>query len=168
MGTISIDNYLETLKQAINGVTDLTIAVQNVATGVIDNVDVGVYNPTDVAVTNESEEDAENQIATPVIDVNSYPSGEAAEQALNDLQFDLTKIFPFCIPFDIVHIVQKFDAARQIPRIQISLPLPGMDETLDLDLDLTPFDGVATILRTMELIAFVVGLAMVTRGLIRG
>ena len=168
IGTITIDNYLETLRQAINGVNDLTIAVQNVATGVIENVDVGVFNPTDVAVSNEAEEEAENQIATPVIDVNEYPSGEAAEQALNGLQFDLTKIFPFCIPFDIVHIIQKFDVPRQIPHIQISLPLPGVGETLDLDLDLTPFDGVATVLRTMELIAFVVGLAMVTRSLIRG
>lgn len=168
VGVISVDNYLGTLRDAINGVTDLTIAVQNVATGVIDDVNVGVYNPTDVAVSNEAEEEAENQIATPVIDVNEYPSGEAAEQALNDLQFDLTKIFPFCLPFDIVHIIQKFDVARQTPHIQISLPLPGTGETLDLDLDLAPFDSVATVLRTMELIAFVVGLAMVTRSLIRG
>ena len=168
IGTISIDNYLDTLKQAINGVNDLTIAVQNVATGVIDDVNVGVYNPTDVAVTNQLEEDAENQIATPVIDVNSFPSGTEAQEALKGLQFDLTSIFPFCIPFDVVKIIQKFDVTPVAPHVQISVPLPGLEQNFELDIDLSGFNTVATIFRSMELVAFVVGLAIITRNLIRG
>lgn len=167
-GTISIDNYLESLTRALNGVEANTITISNALTGALDTVAVGTYNPVGTAtVAQEAEEDLP-RVLTPVVDLTLNPTGSAAEQDLQGLAFDLTAIFPFCIPFDLFALIEKFDVQPQTPRILVSLPLPGVGETLDLDLDLSPFETVAVILRSMELIAFIVGLALVTRNLIRG
>ena len=167
-GTISIDNYLETLTRAVNGVEANTITISNALTGVLDTVAVGTYNPVGSAtVAQEAEEDLP-RVMTPVIDLTLNPTGSAAEKDLQGLAFDLTSVFPFCIPFDLFALIEKFDVQPETPRILVSLPLPGVGETLDLDLDLSPFETVAVILRSMELIAFIVGLALVTRNLIRG
>lgn len=167
-GTIAIDNYLESLKRALDGVESNTIAISDSLTGVLENVAVGVYDPVGSASVDQVAEEELPRVMTPVIDLSLNPSGAAAEKDLQGLAFDLTAIFPFCIPFDLFALIEKFDVQPETPRIQISLPLPGLDETLDLDLDLAPFETVAVILRSMELIAFIIGLALVTRNLIRG
>lgn len=167
-GTITIDNYLQTLQRALDGVQDNTLAISNTLTGVLDNVAVGTYDPVGTATATQEDTAAIPEVLTPVIDIDLNPTGSAAENSLKGLQFDLTAIFPFCIPFDIVALIQKFDVQPETPAISISLPLPGVNTTLDLDLDLAPFETVARILRTMELIAFIFGLMMVTRHLIRG
>lgn len=167
-GTISIDNYLESLTRALNGVEANTVTISNALTGALDTVAVGTYNPVGTATVDQVAEEDLPRVLTPVIDISLNPSGSAAENSLKGLQFDLTAIFPFCIPFDIVALIQKFDVQPETPAISVSLPLPGVNTTLDLDLDLAPFETVARILRTMELIAFIFGLMMVTRHLIRG
>lgn len=167
-GTISIENYLDMLQRALNGVESNTIAINDALTGVLENVSVGVYNPVGEATVSKERDEDLPLVFTPVLDLEVNPSGGDAEEALKGLAFDLTDIFPFCIPFDLFALVSKFDVEPVTPQINVSLPLPGVGTTLDLDLDLSPFDTVAAVLRTMELIAFVVGLAMVTRHIIRG
>ena len=74
--------------------------------------------------------------------------------------------FPFCIPWDIKNCFSKLNSgSREAPRISWHFnPNSNIDYTFELDLE--DFEAVATLLRTLELIAFIVGLAFATRYLI--
>ena len=81
-------------------------------------------------------------------------------------------VFPFCIPFDLHDIIVALDAAPVTPEVHIPFRVPtimginfGLDYTFDLDLH--DFDGLAQVLRTLEFIAFGVGLLFVTGKVIK-
>lgn len=74
----------------------------------------------------------------------------------------LENVFPFCIPFDIYNLLSALAADPVAPSFTWRFYVPRVcDETFTVDL--SPFDTVAQIVRTVELLAFIVGLAMVTR-----
>lgn len=79
---------------------------------------------------------------------------------------DLTSFFPFCIPWDLYRMTQLFVSDPVAPSITWSIPLPN-GGTYDLVMDLSSFDTVAAIARKMELLLFVVGLAIATKRLIK-
>lgn len=85
----------------------------------------------------------------------------------NAFALDLSKFFPFCIPFDLYDFFSCLNADPVAPVIEWQIPLPG-GSAYPIKLDLSVFDPVARILRTLELLAFCVGLAFKTRDLIRG
>lgn len=90
---------------------------------------------------------------------------EQMDQALQGATtIDLRAIFPFCIPFDLYNLLLIFDTGenRKAPHITFTFPITGWI----IDVDLAPFDTVAGILRLLELILFIVGLAVATRSLI--
>lgn len=117
-------------------------------------------------------------------DIGAKPfiDGDVA-QAVSDLQnqqnneygdiyayaVDLTEYFPFCIPFDIAHALTLFIAEPQAPNFDFSLPIGyDLQEGVlwdDFNIDLSMFDDVAAWARKFELLAFIVGLAAVTRQL---
>lgn len=78
---------------------------------------------------------------------------------------DLRSVFPFCIPFDLYNIfgVLKYEG-REAPKIVWEANFMGI--TYPVIIDLTPYENVASILRLMELLLFIVGLAVATRSLI--
>ena len=80
---------------------------------------------------------------------------------------DLTSYFPFCIPFDLYDMLSCLAADPVAPVIHWELALPG-GSTMPFDIDLSPFDSVAQLLRRLQLLLFAVGLAIKTRDLIRG
>jgi hypothetical protein len=80
---------------------------------------------------------------------------------------DLKDYFPFCIPFDLYDFFTCLNADPVAPVIEWVIPLPG-GETYPLELDLSPFDPVAQLLRRLQLLLFCVGLAFKTRDLIKG
>lgn len=80
---------------------------------------------------------------------------------------DLTNVFPFCIPFDLYAFLTCLNADPVTPVIQWELALPG-GGSFPIELDLSPFDSVAQLLRRLELLLFCVGLAIKTRDLIKG
>lgn len=76
----------------------------------------------------------------------------------------LEKVFPFCIPFDLIAFLGCLSAAPEAPAFDWVFPLPGKDaDVYTLHVDLSPWDPVAKIVRTMETLAFCVGLTMITR-----
>lgn len=76
----------------------------------------------------------------------------------------LEKVFPFCIPFDLIAFLGCLSAAPEAPAFDWVFPLPGKDgKEYTLHVDLSPWDPVAKIVRTMETLAFCVGLTMITR-----
>lgn len=75
--------------------------------------------------------------------------------------------FPFCIPSDIVKVFKKLDSGDRIaPHIQWRFNPPNTPVDYTFDVDFADFDTVASILRMLELMAFVVALAVATRSLI--
>lgn len=80
---------------------------------------------------------------------------------------DLKNKFPFCIPWDIKDCFTLLKSnVRQAPHISWRFNPPHTPIDYTFNLDLTDFEPVATLLRTLELIAFIVGLAFVTRYII--
>lgn len=79
----------------------------------------------------------------------------------------LSDYFPFCIPFDLYDFFSCLNADPVAPVIDWEIPLPT-GGTYPVKLDLSVFDPVASLLRTLQLLLFCVGLAFKTRDLIKG
>lgn len=79
---------------------------------------------------------------------------------------DLLDKFPFCIPRDILRAFKKLDSgSREAPHIVWRFhPNEMIDYTFDVDF--STWDNVAVLLRTLELIGFIILLGIATRNLI--
>ena len=102
-----------------------------------------------------------------------YPDPETpTEQDKTDTDTKITPIdlrdkFPFCIPFDILKIMKLFQGGREAPCFTWEIPF-GEAGSGTVTVDLSPWDSAATLLRTLELILFIMLLAVGTRNLIGG
>lgn len=111
-------------------------------------------------ITYDSAETVEQQVED---SSGQYVSEDAAEYQVIGLE----SVFPFCIPFDLYNFVECLAADPVAPNFTWRFYVPGIcDENITIDL--SGFDQVAQLLRTMELLLFCVGLAFVTRKIIRG
>lgn len=175
--TIGLQDYLDALRdlygqqalpQDITDLPDITIPGEDAITGtredvaVIDreialNPDITLPADPDTITWPEVPEDA-IAIADP-----SVPADP--EVSIPAMSIDLTQYFPFCLPFDIYHILQKLNADPVTPQVTVDwgniLGSFGIDYVMNLDLH--DYDNLAELLRNMETAAFVVGLAVVTR-----
>lgn len=101
----------------------------------------------------------------PTIPTKPDVTQEDIDEALEGVTtIDLRSVFPFCIPFDLYNIVKIFDTGENRRAPHIVYTFPGTDWTIDIDL--VVYDTAAGILRLMELILFIIGLAVATRKLI--
>lgn len=80
---------------------------------------------------------------------------------------DLRDKFPFCIPFDILKIMKLFQGGREAPCFTWEIPF-GAAGSGSVTVDLSAWDSAAALLRTLELILFIMLLAVGTRNLIGG
>lgn len=99
--------------------------------------------------TEEGEGTGEGTVTYPT-DIGSYA-------------LDLTDFFPFCIPFDIVDFLTLLAAEPEAPYFEFDINFPYMDAPWHVVIDLSAWDSIAALLRTLELLAFIIGLAVVTR-----
>lgn len=87
---------------------------------------------------------------------------------VSDYTLDFRKLFPFCIPFDIYKAVKLLDASPIAPVVHYKFYF-SKSKTYTIDLNLNKFNSVAAILRRMECLLFIIGLATATRRIyIRG
>lgn len=82
--------------------------------------------------------------------------------------FDLSILFPFCLPFDLRDFLFMFVDTPKTPELDIKLPTTQRDANGQIvyavyHVDLHDFDGMAEILRRMEVIAYCVALILITR-----
>lgn len=84
----------------------------------------------------------------------------------------LAELFPFCLPFDFIDFINVLCAEPQAPKIDFPIRYPtGISSwnTYMIEVDLSVFDGVAEIMRDVECLLFIIGLALITRSyMIRG
>lgn len=90
----------------------------------------------------------------------------------NKYKTDLRLVFPFCIPFDLVHLIQAFEAEPKAPvfefPVDMELTNPFTEKKIldyhhTFELDMSDFEPVIKILRIFEIIFFIIGLLMITR-----
>jgi len=115
-------------------------------------------------VTSSSTTTAGNTVGNTVTNPTT-PTDET--EASNFKMPDLSDVFPFCIPFDLYAMFAVWVAAPVAPSFHLPLVVPVIG-TFYLDVDLSPWDGVAAAFRVLLMALFGVGLAMITRDLIRG
>ena len=166
--TIDIEHYLQAILNALNQLTNPQAVPESVPAE--DNptlAPVELTWPEELPVAWPVElpdsEDAPYDLpqdSTPVTD----PSSPAdPETSVPELTVDLKDYFPFCLPWDVYAILQKFNADPVTPTFTLSFPSTIIGASVPLQVDLSQFDSVAAVARKMESISYIVGLAVVTR-----
>ncbi|MEG1726065.1 MAG: hypothetical protein RR313_11790, partial [Anaerovoracaceae bacterium] len=151
---------LDTLTKQLEKQGSLTVDYQKTLTAIENKQDAQIKLDqqqllTDIGIKTTLDEIKANQ-PKPEDDMNvpKLPS-------LNDK-------FPFCVPFDLIHLIQALSATPKSPKWEIPFKFPsfGIDESLTLDL--TRYETVAEIVRITTVISFIFFLILVTRRLIKG
>lgn len=75
---------------------------------------------------------------------------------LSNLQYR----FPFSIPFDIYKLYKGLAVERETPYINTDFVFPRINYTWHIEYNLSEFDGIAELFRTLFLIGFIIGLAL--------
>ncbi len=153
----SVKDDADTLKGTLEKVRSGELALED---SLADVGVIGLDRVTDKAI--DSDKDITNDI--PIEQVTT--SGE-----INDYKLNLTDLFPFCLPFDLVDFIKVLRAEPESPKFTWKFAYPTINgmKTADLNVDLAQWNTVALIFRRMELLAFIIGLILITRSkMIRG
>lgn len=137
-------------------VKDITDAVNVYPTDTAD--DSMIYYPT------QSVPD----FIVPTITVNPAITFPGIDGGISDYTIELRNFFPFCIPWDIYDMLSAFVTTPVTPEFTFQFPTGVINHQIqwtECTFDLHAWDGVAQGLRTLELIAFAVGLALMTRNI---
>lgn len=161
--TSTVQEYLDALRDVLDGVRDPAITGEREDTGEKDTIAIDEDDVADPAIDPVLDPDLP-PVNTPVVDPSKEPTGE---NAVKPLTMDLKTVFPFCLPFDAYKMLQKLNASPVAPSYTVNWYIPIVNQYLNFTVNLSGFDSVAAVLRNMELIAFCVGLAIVTRNIIR-
>ena len=102
----------------------------------------------------------------PVPEVNPNPDVEAPAD-IAPYTVGLGEVFPFCIPFDIYHMVTMFAAEPEAPAATWEFTLPWSGQECEVSWSLEEWDEVAKLCRSLELVLFCVGLAVATYKMIK-
>lgn len=153
--------------------------IDEVADEIIDAAIDGVLSPSisaetwtvDVVTTpQELAQDLDQDLTTDVEDNPTVPDTERIEfdPPAHYTVRDLRTFFPFCIPFDLFDMLGVLAAQPVAPHFEYRFQpgIANIDYTIVIDFQ--QFDSVALLLRRLETLSFCIGLAMVTRNLIRG
>lgn len=155
--------------------------------GTLDNVDV--VNPTDVE-NDKVQVDVEGvtiqDISKPFPDDRTITIDDVGDVVLPDKKpvpkptdntdvkdYTLTgiqEVFPFCVPWDFYLLVKTLSAEPKAPKFEWTITYYDRKKKKEekLEIDFSMFDSVAKVLRTMELLAFIIFLTLKTRNLIKG
>jgi hypothetical protein len=169
----------DTVAIAIPGVDALTEAIDGITAGLWDWADtisgVGVAEDEDyvpaifppIAITdtdvgfvdgNDGGDDDDDDSVLPV----------ALPDSLMNSMGDITKRFPFCIPFDIVDFAKSLSSENEMeaPRFTASIDIPGINYTWVIDVNMADYEKYIKVFRAGMEILFFIGLLYATRKLI--
>lgn len=108
----------------------------------------------------------------PTVKPTGTPETPTPEQEASPYKADLREIFPFCIPFDLIHLLKVFDAEAEAPVFEFPLdiemdnPWTGekvVDYHHTFKLDMADYEPVIKILRIFQVIFFIIALMLITR-----
>lgn len=88
------------------------------------------------------------------------------------LYFSFADKFPFCIPFDLIRMIKEFQATDEKPIFHVDMSPFSSNKysrgEVGFTIDLTKFDDLIKIVRTLTLISFIFTIAFKTRDIIKG
>ena len=108
----------------------------------------------------------------PTANPTGTPEDPTPEEEASPYKADLREIFPFCIPFDLIHLLKAFDAEAEAPVFEFPLdiemdnPWTGekvVDYHHTFKLDMSDYEDVIKILRIFQVIFFIIALMLITR-----
>lgn len=97
---------------------------------------------------------------------------DSGDPDLDNYKADLRDVFPFCIPFDLIHLLNALDAEPEAPVFKIPIDLEAgnpftgdkiVDYHSEMVIDLSDYDDAIKVIRILEIIAFLLGLMLITR-----
>lgn len=100
------------------------------------------------------------------------PDNPKPEDEIAPYKADIKKVFPFCIPFDLIHLFKVFDAEPEAPvftipiELKVDNPFTGksiVDYEDSIKIDLSDYEQPIKVIRIFEVIFFLIGLMLITR-----
>lgn len=100
------------------------------------------------------------------------PDNPKPEDEIAPYKADIKKVFPFCIPFDLIHLFEVFDAEPEAPvftipiELKVDNPFTGksiVDYEDSIKIDLSDYEQPIKVIRIFEVIFFLIGLMLITR-----
>lgn len=173
--TMPIDNISDTviangnsIDSAVDDVLKGVSAIDNVADNTDDKAVIDAYTDSIADSIPKSQEAAKEETKAEDLELIDTALSMPAFN-INDYKLEgIAGKFPFCIPFDLINMMQLLTADREAP----CFVFPFKNEDLGIDeefvLDLSEFEDIAKICRTCEVIGFIIFLTMKTRSLIKG
>lgn len=163
-----ISGHLDDIGEQVDGIEQ---SLEGVQEGI--QTQTGVISGAIDQATSDVVDAIGEQTAT--LDQSLTDTAEGVQEIAEALQpgeiepkkFDLRGLFPFCIPFDIHNLLQKFQAAPVAPHVQLPFVIQSIGFSYTFDLDFSAFDSVAAVMRTVEYIVFAIGLAWATSKVIK-
>lgn len=160
-------------RDVVDGVGAVEIPIPDIIDKPDGGTKVKAYEDTRVNDPSKPEEDPED----PEVDPEDPEWGDVIEDQggpFYPAQMDLTSIFPFCIPFDIIYLVQKFGNVTGVPpRLEFPIVYPQalqpvLGESYVVVVDFADYVTIRNIIRVFLLLLFIIGLMQITRQIIRG
>ena len=128
--------------------------------------------PQPTVAPNPNPDPNPNPEPNPDPEVTPKPDDTTTDVNPDDYKADLRLVFPFCIPFDLIHLIQAFEAEPEAPvfefpfDLELENPWTGkkiLDYHHVFKLDMSDYEPVIKIFRIFEIIFFIIGLLMITR-----
>lgn len=171
------NDIIELITEYTSQGQELTFDYQSTLDALINQNEQLLQNQRDLLEQNEQLIDALQRL-NPDPGTNPDPGGETdpdnPPQPDGDGDLDVPEMpalydkFPFCIPFDLIHLIQALNATPEAPRWVIPFQIPSIGINEEFVLDLTPYETISAVIRWTTLISFVFFLIIVTRKLIKG
>ena len=95
------------------------------------------------------------------------PDPDSGMEIVKNYQFDLTQVFPFCLPFDLIRFLEALAAEPEAPRFEMPFVVPSLGIDITYVIDLSFMDDVMEIFRYCELVGFAFALIMLTPKMIK-
>lgn len=92
---------------------------------------------------------------------------DSSDPELNNYKVGLSSVFPFCIPFDFIALLNVLDAEPTAPRFEFPVAIPALGYQETVIIDMSMFNDVAEIIRICETISFILFLMFSTSKVIR-
>lgn len=81
--------------------------------------------------------------------------------------YDLSTVFPFCVPFDLVALLKTLSAEAKTPKFEVPIDFPAIDYQYTLVIDLSFLDSAAQVFRACITVSFILALISITPKMIK-
>lgn len=130
-------------------------------------IDKPVEGDTETDTEKDTEEDTEKETESEK-EIEWDDTIFAPDGAIGGKLSELSKKFPFCIPFDVFALFKGFgkDVVETAPRWEVNIDMPFIDYTWTVVIDMKDYEKYVKIFRDGFYLLFLVGLFFTTRKLI--